>query len=81
MLMDDWNVPATKQETINLANRIYLAKNPGKQPLGPEWFRAFLGRHPEFKFIYTRNKDKLRVNAEDWDVVMGRLFCEARKSD
>jgi hypothetical protein len=52
MLMDDWNVSATKQETIKLANRIYLAKNLDKEPLGPGWFCAFLARHTEFKLIY-----------------------------
>jgi hypothetical protein len=68
MLMDDWNVPATKKEAINLANRIYLANFPDEKPLGNEWFRAFLARRKEFKFIYTQNKEKLRVNAEDWDL-------------
>jgi hypothetical protein len=61
-------VSATKKEAINLANRIYFPHLLDQKPLGNLLFRAFLARRDEFKFLYTENKEKLRMNAEDWDL-------------
>jgi hypothetical protein len=70
ILMDDWNCPASKAEALELGQLIWEKNRQPTDPeeLGDDWFLGFLKRHPCFKFVYVNCKDRLRCNAEDWNV-------------
>jgi hypothetical protein len=70
ILMDDWNCPASKAEALELGQLIWAKNRKATDPeeLGDDWFLGFLARHPCFKFVYVNCKDRLRCNAEDWNI-------------
>jgi hypothetical protein len=70
VLMDDWNCPASKAEALELGQIIWEKNRKPTDPkeLGNHWFTGFLDRHPCFKFVYVNCKDRLRCNAEDWNL-------------
>jgi hypothetical protein len=81
ILMDDWNCPASKAEALELGQLIWEKNRTPTDPeeLGDDWFLGFLKRHPCFKFVYVNCKDRLRCNAEDWNI-WDDYFAKVRSS-
>lgn len=67
--LNEWNIPADKDQVICLAEAILHTRNP-QRTLGKDWFYAFCQRHKDkIRFVYAENKSKERCNADNWDLM------------
>jgi hypothetical protein len=61
--MDERGMPPTVAYTRRMAN--LLLSERGKDPVGENWVRKFVGRHDEVKAKYSRRYDYQRAKCED----------------
>src|SRR5208282_180967 len=66
--MDSWGWPMTIEAINNLAVQI-LEKKGDFAPLGVNWYRKFLARHPNLKTIRSRVLDQARKDASDEQII------------
>ncbi|KJZ68300.1 hypothetical protein HIM_12308 [Hirsutella minnesotensis 3608] len=70
--MDERGMPPTVAYTRRMAN--LLLSERGKDPVGENWVRKFVGRHGEIKAKYSRRYDYQRAKCEDPQKIQGCLF-------
>ncbi|KAM4061557.1 Tc5 transposase DNA-binding domain-containing protein [Hirsutella rhossiliensis] len=67
--MDERGMPPTVAYTRRMAN--LLLSERGKDPVGENWVRKFVGRHGEIKAKYSRRYDYQRAKCEDPQKIQG----------
>ncbi|KJZ70112.1 hypothetical protein HIM_10482 [Hirsutella minnesotensis 3608] len=67
--MDERGMPPTVAYTRRMAN--LLLSERGKDPVGENWVRKFVGRHGEIKAKYSRRYDYQRAKCEDPQMIQG----------
>jgi helix-turn-helix, Psq domain len=63
-----WGWPATIHYLKSLATRMLFAKGD-LQPLGQNWYKAFLRRHPDLQAMWSRNLDQSRQDASQFSIL------------
>jgi hypothetical protein len=70
--MDDWNCPASRangpDSGVGAAHLGEKSEADRFKRGGARLIYWFLDRHPCFNFVYVHCKDRLRCNAEDWNI-------------
>ena len=63
-----WGWPATIFYLKFLATSMLVAKGD-LQPLGQNWYKAFLRRHPDLQAMWSRNLDQCRQDASQHSIL------------
>ena len=69
-LLDDWNVPADRDQVTELALRLFRKWQGPTASLGKHWYYNFRNCHKDsIRIVFCANKEKERYNAEDWEII------------
>ena len=63
--MTAWGWPATIRYLKSLATGLLKAKGD-LEPLGQNWYKKYLDRHPDLKVVWSRTLDQSRKDASDY---------------
>jgi hypothetical protein len=66
--LEKWGCPARICQLKFMAKELLKGKGDIK-PIGKNWPRAFLDRHPKLKSVFTSPQDRNRQLSEDYDVI------------
>lgn len=66
--MTSWGWPMTIKYLESLARNLLIAKGD-YQPLGQNWYKNFLARHPGLKTKWSRSLDQSRKDATDHNIL------------
>lgn len=65
-----WGWPPRVEQVRSMANELLNAKGD-KDPIGKNWPKKFISRHPEIKSVYIAPLDKERAMAQDPIILQG----------
>lgn len=68
LLLDDFNVPASKSQLYRLANALLHRREP-KKTIGSNWIYRFLSRHEECRYLVVKAIASNRANAVTWNMI------------
>lgn len=69
LFLDSWNAPADRDQVMVLGEALLHQREP-ELHLGETWYYNFRHRDKnEIQFVYCKQKDKRRANAENWEIM------------
>jgi hypothetical protein len=68
LFLDDFNIPASREQVYELAHAILRQREPDRI-IGKDWFYRFLDRHEECRYLLVKSICTSRANAVSWDMM------------